>query len=39
MKFRKKMSRSASRKNFRKKSGVHKKNTPRYIMRGGIRLH
>lgn len=38
MKFRKKMSKRASKKNFRKKSGVHKKNNPRYVMRGGIRL-
>lgn len=39
MKKRMKMTRKASRKNF-KKSAVrtHKKNLPRTVMRGGIRL-
>jgi len=35
----KKLSRSKSRKNFKKGTGVHKKNAPtRGVMRGGIRL-
>lgn len=35
---RKRMSRTRSRKNFRKGNKVHKKNGPLYAMRGGIRL-
>lgn len=34
---RRKMTRKASRKNFRKNATVHKKNLPR-TMRGGVRL-
>lgn len=36
---RKKMSRVASKRDFRRKSGTHPKNSPhRNVMRGGIRL-
>ena len=36
---RRKMSRSASKRDFRSKSGVHPKNNPhKVVMRGGIRL-
>lgn len=36
--FRRKMSGKASRRSFRKGARVHKKNTRRSPMRGGIRL-
>jgi len=35
---RKRMSRTRSRKNFRKGNKSHKRNGPSYSMRGGIRL-
>ena len=38
MKFRKKMSRKRSRRNFSNSARVHKKNTNSNPMRGGIRL-
>lgn len=38
MKFRRKMKKAVSKRDFRRKSGVHPRNAPRTIMRGGIRL-
>ena len=38
MKYRRKMGRKENRKNFRRGTRIKKKNLPRGVMRGGIRL-
>lgn len=38
MRRRSKINRRKSRKNFRRGTGVNKRNTPRTVMRGGIRF-
>lgn len=38
MSFRKKMSRRGSRRNFRRGTGVHRRNLSGFTTRGGIRL-